>query len=66
MVLPNGPKESYYYKYGKLKDIPDEDLFKILQENYNKDAAFLAFISSEVLRRIIEQEYKSVQADDDD
>ena len=52
--------------YGNLHEISDRELYQFLQENEKRDAAFLAIICSEVLRRIIEIENKSIQADDDD
>ena len=40
-------------QYGALHDIPNETLYKFLEENETRDAAFLAIVCSEILRRRI-------------
>lgn len=42
---------SFEELYGHLRDIPNETLYKFLEENETKDAAFLAIVCSEILRR---------------
>jgi hypothetical protein len=55
-----------FNEYGHLKNLSDEDLYKVLQRHEAVAIGTLVYFCAEVLRRILEQEYKSVQADDDD
>lgn len=42
---------SFGMRYGNLREIPDEELHRFLEDNETHDAAFLAIVCSEVLRR---------------
>lgn len=56
--------ESFANQYGKLSDISDEELYEFLQENENREAHFLAIVCSEVLRRMMEEEFKPNSCED--
>lgn len=49
-------KGSMKATYGSLHDIPNETLYKFLEENETRDAAFLAIVCSEILRRSVKGE----------
>lgn len=49
---------SFQDNYGSLRDIPNETLYKFLEENETRDAEFLAIVCSEILRRGLNRESK--------
>lgn len=57
-------KPSYLYTHGRLSEISDTDLYKFLCENEERDAAFLAIVCSELLRRQMADEKKSAEYED--
>jgi succinate dehydrogenase flavin-adding protein (antitoxin of CptAB toxin-antitoxin module) len=54
----------YRSQYGKLCDISDEELYNFLEENEESDAAFLAFICSEVLKRQLKERHSPAKYED--
>lgn len=58
-------KGSWRKEYGPLQAISDDQLYQWLCQNNTRDAAFLAIISSEVLRRQQEKLYKPSMCEDD-
>lgn len=55
---------SWRKEYGPLQAISYQQLFEWLCQNNTRDAAFLAIICSEVLRRQLEKEERNHKYDD--